>query len=189
MKKEFSIWLSLVSLVLSVVATCVAVWRSPDLGFDYQGVLVGVVSLLVTVLIGWQIYSSVEIVKRIDNIEPYVTCIAKKEIEKQKLAVLSIALSLKAINLRDKNQDSAAIDSFINAISMAQKCEWEDALIISIGELYELVLGDVYKPPIFKGKRIEYIRILSKLEDKKAEKLIEFVYNAKEIDFTSHEQI
>lgn len=151
--------------------------------------LVGVVSLLVTVLIGWQIYSSVEIVKRIDNIEPYVTCIAKKEIEKQKLAVLSIALSLKAINLRDKNQDSAAIDSFINAISMAQKCEWEDALIISIGELYELVLGDVYKPPIFKGKRIEYIRILSKLEDKKAEKLIEFVYNAKEIDFTSHEQI
>ena len=61
MKKEFSIWLSLVSLVLSIVATCVAIWRSPELGFDYQGVLVGVLSLLVTVLLGWNIYTLVDI--------------------------------------------------------------------------------------------------------------------------------
>lgn len=55
MKKECSIWISIVSLLLSVIAVCVAVWRSPELDFDYQGVLVGVLSLLVTVLIGWQI--------------------------------------------------------------------------------------------------------------------------------------
>lgn len=55
MKKECSIWISIISLLLSVIAVCVAVWRSPELDFDYQGVLVGVLSLLVTVLIGWQI--------------------------------------------------------------------------------------------------------------------------------------
>lgn len=38
------------------IAVCVAAWRSPELSFDYQGVVVGVLSLLVTVLIGWQIY-------------------------------------------------------------------------------------------------------------------------------------
>ena len=59
MKKEFSIWLSIISLLLSIISTCVAVWRSPELGFDYQGVITGVLSLLVTVLIGWQIYNYV----------------------------------------------------------------------------------------------------------------------------------
>lgn len=39
------------------IAVCVAAWRSPELSFDYQGVVVGVLSLLVTVLIGWQIYT------------------------------------------------------------------------------------------------------------------------------------
>lgn len=57
MKKYAPIWISAVSLLLSVVAVCVAVWRSPELSFDYQGVIVGVLSLLVTVLIVWQIYT------------------------------------------------------------------------------------------------------------------------------------
>ena len=62
MRKEYSIWIvSIVSLLLSVIAVCVAVWRSPDLDFDYQGVIVGVLSLLVTVLIGWNIYTLVDL--------------------------------------------------------------------------------------------------------------------------------
>lgn len=32
-----------------------------ELGFDYQGVLVGVLSLLVTILIGWNIYTIIDI--------------------------------------------------------------------------------------------------------------------------------
>lgn len=49
------------SLVLSVVAVCVACCHTPDLGLDYQGVIVGVLSLLVTVLIGWNIYSVIDL--------------------------------------------------------------------------------------------------------------------------------
>ncbi len=63
-KKDFG-WLvmvaSVASLLLSVVAVCVAAWRPPDLSFDYQGVIVGVLSLLVTVLIGWNIYTLVDL--------------------------------------------------------------------------------------------------------------------------------
>lgn len=61
MKKEYSIWISGTSLLLSVIAVCVAAWRSPELSFDYQGVIVGVLSLLVTVLIGWNIYTLVDL--------------------------------------------------------------------------------------------------------------------------------
>lgn len=63
MKKYTSIIMSIVSLVCSVIAVCVACWRSPSLSFDYQGVIVGVLSLLVTALIGWNIYSLVDISK------------------------------------------------------------------------------------------------------------------------------
>lgn len=63
MKKEsVSIWtVSIVSLLLSVIAVCVAIWRSPELSFDYQGVIVGVLSLLVTALVGWNIYTLVDL--------------------------------------------------------------------------------------------------------------------------------
>ena len=62
MRKAISIWIiSIASLLLSVVAICVAVWRSPELSFDYQGVIVGVLSMLVTVLIGWNIYTLVDL--------------------------------------------------------------------------------------------------------------------------------
>ena len=57
MKKEYSILISVASLLLSVIAVCVSVWRSPELSFDYQGVLVGVLSLLVKVIVGFQIYN------------------------------------------------------------------------------------------------------------------------------------
>lgn len=65
MKKKSLSWWAMascfVSLLSSVVAVCVAVWRSPELSFDYQGVIVGVLSLLVTVLIGWNIYSVIDL--------------------------------------------------------------------------------------------------------------------------------
>lgn len=61
MGKYISIITSITALILSVIAVCVAAWRSPDLAFDYQGVIVGVLSLLVTALIGWQIFTLFDI--------------------------------------------------------------------------------------------------------------------------------
>ncbi len=57
--------LSVVAAITSVIAISIAAYRSPNLGFDYQGVIVGILSLLVTILIGWQIYNALEIKKEI----------------------------------------------------------------------------------------------------------------------------
>jgi hypothetical protein len=59
-KSMLSLLVSSIAIVVSVVAICVAAYRSPELGFDYQGVLVGMLTLLVTVLIGWQIYTFID---------------------------------------------------------------------------------------------------------------------------------
>lgn len=62
MKKEsWILGLSIISLMISVIAVCVATYRTSNLEFDYQGVIVGVLSLLVTVLIGWNIYTLIDI--------------------------------------------------------------------------------------------------------------------------------
>ena len=66
MKKEsWALLLSSVAVLISLVAICVACPHKAELGFDYQGVIVGILSLLVTVLIGWQIYNALEIKKEI----------------------------------------------------------------------------------------------------------------------------
>lgn len=68
-KGRFTIWLiSIVALTMSVASVCVACFRTGDLGFDYQGVIVGVLSLLVTALIGWQIYSTIAMEERMRKI-------------------------------------------------------------------------------------------------------------------------
>lgn len=82
MKKYAPIWISVVSLLLSVIAVCVAVWRSPELSFDYQGVIVGVLSLLVTVLVGFQIYNSIDVNRKMGKIEDISREVAQMELSK-----------------------------------------------------------------------------------------------------------
>lgn len=59
---------SCLSLVLSIIALCVSAYRSPELSFDYMGVLVGILGILVTVVLGWQIYDRMTVERRIRNI-------------------------------------------------------------------------------------------------------------------------
>lgn len=44
-------------MLMSILAICVAFYRSPNLGFDYQGVIVATLTILVTVLVGYQVMS------------------------------------------------------------------------------------------------------------------------------------
>lgn len=67
MKKEdrhrnwIAIGLSGIAIIISVIAICFAAYRTPELQFDYIGVLVGIIASLVTVLIGWNIYTLIDI--------------------------------------------------------------------------------------------------------------------------------
>lgn len=62
MKKEnWALVLSGIAIAISIIALCISCPHKAELGFDYQGVLVGVLSLLVTILIGWNIYTIIDI--------------------------------------------------------------------------------------------------------------------------------
>jgi hypothetical protein len=58
---------SVLAIVLSIIAICRSFYRTVDLGFDYMGVIVGVLAILLTCLVAWNIYSAIDANKKIDD--------------------------------------------------------------------------------------------------------------------------
>ena len=59
-KVNWAIALSIIALVFSVPAIFISAPRAYDLNFDYYGVIVGILSLLVTALLGLNIYALID---------------------------------------------------------------------------------------------------------------------------------
>lgn len=182
MKKVLSVWISLLSLLLSVIAVCVAVWRSPELGFDYQGVLVGVLSLLVTVLIGWQICNFMYINKKVSSIDKIAKEVTKEAIDSYGHSVKSFVLTLDSNDLRKRNLTEYAIDNYIKAIEEGLKGIDEDGILLPLGYLELLIHDNEGSIQILKGKRHFYIEVLSRLRYKERKNdVIDVVIRAQEV--------
>lgn len=67
-KKSIVIWLIVISTI-SIISLCRTFYRDVNLGLDYIGVIVGILAVLCTILIGWQIYSFFDYNKREENNE------------------------------------------------------------------------------------------------------------------------
>lgn len=166
MKSAWLIWVACgASLLLSVVAVCVAVWRSPELSFDYQGVVVGVLSLLVTVLIGWQIYTLFNIRSIQHDIEKkYVDIWVRSE---KSLAEYhtSVVLSYSAKKELGRNE---LINTFISGMSailyQSRIKQYEAAAPIAY---YLVQLAEKIKPHQIDDATCENIRkIWNEIPDK-----------------------
>lgn len=81
-----AIWISIAALAVGVAAIIIACPRKEEFGIDYMGVIVGILSLLVTVLIGWNIYKTLEIDSHIrekaEDTEHGATCITLAQLGK-----------------------------------------------------------------------------------------------------------
>ena len=55
--------LNVITLVIGIAALSVSFFRCEPITMDWMGVLVGVLSFLVTILLGWQIYTLIDIRK------------------------------------------------------------------------------------------------------------------------------
>lgn len=63
-----SVFLSIISIIVSVFCVCIDFPHSTNLGFDYSGVIVGIFSLLITILIAWQISTMISIDRRFESV-------------------------------------------------------------------------------------------------------------------------
>lgn len=81
------IWrlVSAITLVLSIIAICGLYYRTTDLGFDYIGIIIGVLAILVTCLMAWNIYSVIDANKKIDEMRNEIDNL-RSSIDSDKLA-------------------------------------------------------------------------------------------------------
>ena len=181
MGKYISIISSITALILSAIAVCVAAWRSPELGFDYQGVIVGVLSLLVTVLVGFQIYNYISITKKVSTIEETALRITTLEIEKYGHSVKAFVLTLNSIGLYIRNISEYSVDNYIKAIEEGLKGTDPDGVLLPLGYLENIIKDNNGYIELLPGKKHYYLSVLSRIEDEERRgKLMDFIMTAPE---------
>ena len=75
---------SALSLVFSIIAICGLFYRTVDLGVDYVGIIIGVLAILVTCLVAWNIYSAIDANQKIKEMRDEII-ILRSSIDSDKL--------------------------------------------------------------------------------------------------------
>lgn len=139
MKKETtSILLSCISLLISVIATCIATYRTPALSFDYQGVLVGALSVLVTALIGWNIYALIDFSSKERQINATIEKITYEASTQMGYAVRAYVVYLSAMDSYSKGEMDIALNGYFIAINEGLKGNDNTPLTLSLSSLEDI---------------------------------------------------
>lgn len=94
-----------------------------NLGIDYLGVIVSILSILVTVLIGWDIYKAMNLDKRMENIVNEKMQILKEYTDQSKNISIMASLAQLGVSLKYNNDICGAFRSLMNALMFAQEID------------------------------------------------------------------
>ena len=196
-KSYWSNCLSIAAIICSVVAICVSLPSAPNLGIDYIGVIVGILSLLVTMLIGWQIWNVIAIDKKIDGKVKQTSDsltesinVTKKEMieyiekanEKSQTEIMTSLLFIQGDNFLFKSQFENALLRYLDVISdIIEKPYIENysdainACILKAREAMQSVNNNALKRILKEEKKESYLKALLKIEGHKAIDIIIFL--------------
>ena len=196
-KSYWSNCLSIAAILCSVVAICVSLPSAPELGIDYIGVIVGILSLLVTMLIGWQIWNVIAIDKKIDGKVKQTSDsltesinVTKKEMieyiekanEKSQTEIMTSLLFIQGDNFLFKSQFENALLRYLDVISdIIEKPYIENysdainACILKAREAMRSVNNNELKRVLKEEKKESYLKALLKIEGYKAIDIIIFL--------------
>ncbi len=196
-KSYWSNCLSIAAIICSVVAICVSLPSAPELGMDYIGVIIGILSLLVTMLIGWQIWNVIAIDKKIDGKVKQTSDsltesinVTKKEMieyiekanEKSQTEIMTSLLFIQGDNFLFKSQFENALLRYLDVISdIIEKPYIENysdainACILKAREAMRSVNNNELKRVLKEEKKESYLKALLKIEGYKAIDIIIFL--------------
>jgi hypothetical protein len=135
-----SIFLSIGAFIISIIAIWICAPRYKDLGFDYTGVIVTVLSLLITILIAWQIYMTLTLDHRakqyisneLHSTKADIYHDIDTKIKNYDYHLGSILLHTKANNMNNKKN---AIKYYFKALYLANKSSYRDNIDHLIDDL------------------------------------------------------
>lgn len=127
MNKGFSFWISLIAILISIATILLVFSRVRPIGIDYFGSLVGVLAILVTILIGYQIYNSLDIKNKLNEFEKTEDRISVElerldmDLTRSRLKSTLSAIYLSSTQLKDFDlilTGAHMIDMFMDAIKL-----------------------------------------------------------------------
>mgnify|MGYP003288801856 CR=1 FL=1 len=106
----------IVCTIVIIILLCIYFPRHQELDFDYIGIIIGILSVLVTVLIGWNIYTALDLSKRAKKIEDELYTITQ---DTQK-ALLDIQQRTKEQFDNQSTQNAESEEYMLGSISFVQ---------------------------------------------------------------------
>lgn len=181
-------WISLIALAVAIAALIIVICRIEPITMDWMGSLIGVLALLVTALIGWQVFNAIQLHITLKEINGRI----KREIDDYDHTVSALVMQLFTIQeYFNKNHFEKAIDRFMEALGEAIKGsrseEVRDGILsylLGIKQKHDLYKEKELPSGIFiiKGKRDSYLEILSSVKNKEAKEIAEFISELEEND-------
>ena len=177
MKKEtITIIISTIAIIFSVIALCFTMYRPPYLQFDYIGAIVGVLSILVTALIGWQFYNYMSLRS---EMEKKMNEVLNEAVTKMSYAMAGY-INARTSSIWGRSADLSSLDNAFAALkeiklSKGISC-YDFALDFSINKIIEYINEIKSKDgllAIAKDKKSIYNHILRDIDHEKVGYIIE----------------
>lgn len=190
MKKDtWSLGLSIIAVIISTLSLCAAFYRTPTLGIDYQGIIVGILSLLITILIGWQIYNVICIDSKIKSSLKKAIDDQYKIIDKRTEAAKEEAVGTSLFNVGqamfyNKFYD-LALDNYIKAVNAIYNSEMDnkEAHVEKCFEKIMLTIEKIkiqsYRYTLNENSLTSYINLLLPIKDERIIDIIGFIKGVK----------
>ena len=164
--RNISLIISVVALAVSVIAACIATYRTPVLSFDYPGVIVGMLSALVTVLV-------------MDEVSGYADESAKRSSDATISSVRAYSMFMLAEDENRRGNVEGAINGYVSAIEHAARgCDFEPARValFSLGNIVTYYTARGMCGRVYKSEKARYISALySTFKDAEYKELLERV--------------
>lgn len=148
--KNIGIPISCVALIISVTSICSAIFVEPPHPYEYWGLLISVLSVIVTVLIGWQVY----------NIIDYN--IARREIKALKPAMRAYVITLSTLDWERRNITEYAMERYINAIEEALRSGDDEVMEYPLSRIRAMIEKNKGEILIYEGRKRYYASVLKK---------------------------
>lgn len=175
MKSKTSIYISVISILFSIIAICFA-WKSlENYKIDIIGVVIGISGLIVTATIGWQIYNAIQLNSLIKEFDSRM----EREIDDYNHTVTGLFIQMQTMQDYLKgNMYEWALEGFMRAIEEANKGKRKEIVEGIISFLYRIkddkenLNANVF---IIQGQKDRYLGIINNVRGLYAEGIVDFI--------------
>lgn len=170
---------SIISCSLSFLAICLAFENGNTSNFYQQDVIVDIFAVLVTVLMGWNIISVVDIKRNAEKVN---------SISRDLEMVMSGMMQLNFHSFDIRKDREAVIDSCFETLRNVHMCENEivrhsaETEIIKLLEELRITYGERDRVKIYSGKKNKYIFVLQQIMGVYTDVIVAMINDAEETD-------